>query len=113
MGDNGAPNYFVHELRSFIRSPDVATEIVLPTRAAIYCRVAAPAADLPISRQEQACRERAAELGWTVQEVLVHRSGSTFRPSRPGVAALLEAIENGAVDGLLAYDIYWTRNAGD
>jgi hypothetical protein len=80
--------YPVHELRRFLRSLGVAAEIVLPARAAIYCRVAAPAADLPISHQEQACRERAAELGWTVQEVFVDRSGSAFRPSRPGVAAL-------------------------
>jgi site-specific DNA recombinase len=76
------------------------------TRAAIYCRISEDreGAGLAVDRQERDCRELAARLGWEVAAVYRDNdlSAYTGKP-RPGYATLLEAVEGGHADAVLAW----------
>jgi site-specific DNA recombinase len=70
--------------------------------AAIYVRTAtrSPRAEsAPLDRQERACRGHAALLGYVVEDRYVYRDGAAGHPaaSRPGLAALCQAIRRGEV----------------
>lgn len=57
-----------------------------------------------VSRQEKACRELAARLGWEIAAVYTDSDISAYSGKpRPGYAALLNAIKGGEVDALLLY----------
>jgi site-specific DNA recombinase len=78
----------------------------MPLRAAIYCRLSQDrtGAGVVVERQERDCRELAAQLGWTVERVFVDNDVSAYRRRpRPGYAALMETLESGELDGVLAW----------
>lgn len=72
-----------------------------------------------VGRQEQDCRALAERLGWTLAEVVVENSTSAFkrrrvkqpdgstvlRTIRPGFRKVLEMLDSGGADGLVAYDL--------
>lgn len=76
------------------------------TDAAVYVRISSDPTGqaLGVARQEELCRELAAQLGWTVTEVFRdnNRSASTGR-RRPEYERMLKAVEAGEVDAILAY----------
>jgi site-specific DNA recombinase len=80
-----------------------------PQRAGIYTRLSYldDGTEERCDRQEEDCRELAARLGWSISErhVLTDPGRSAWLRSvrRPGWEALLEAIEAGAVDGVIVY----------
>jgi len=74
--------------------------------AAIYVRISQDrlGTGLGVDRQEQDCRKLAESLGWQVVQVFCDNDVSAYsgRP-RPQYDALLDAIERGAVKGVLAW----------
>ncbi|MGZ4509739.1 MAG: recombinase family protein, partial [Blastococcus sp.] len=82
-----------------------------PTRAAIYCRISSDreGTELGVQRQEQDCRELAAELGWTLypsRPVFVDNDkGASIRSRkrRRDWDAMFDAVRAGAVDGIIYY----------
>ena len=81
--------------------------MTLPLHAAIYVR--ATHGDLVgHARQEEECRAMAAERGWTVDQVFTDdpdRGAFRSHQSRVGFDALLDAIQDGAVDGVVAWEV--------
>jgi site-specific DNA recombinase len=80
------------------------------TTAIIYCRVSDDQAGTSrsVEQQEAACREHCAQAGWEVAEVVTDSDISASRYSRkrrPGWARVLELVEVGAVDALVAWDL--------
>ena len=78
----------------------------MTTRAAIYCRISKDreGAGLGVQRQEQDCRELAAQLGWNVAHVFVDNDISAYSGKvRPQYRQLLEAMRSGAVKGVVAW----------
>ncbi|WP_461164952.1 recombinase family protein [Arthrobacter sp. R4-81] len=78
----------------------------MTTRAAIYCRISKDreGAGLGVQRQEQDCREVAERLGWKVARVFVDNDISAYSGKvRPQYRQLLEAIQSGAVTGVIAW----------
>jgi len=78
----------------------------MSTRAAIYCRISKDreGAGLGVQRQEQDCREVAERLGWKVARVFVDNDISAYSGKvRPQYRQLLEAIQSGAVTGVIAW----------
>lgn len=78
----------------------------LPKRAAVYCRISSDPTHqaLGVARQEEDCRKRAAELGWTVGESYVDNDVSAYKGKRrPRYEAMLEDLEAGVVDGVIAW----------
>lgn len=74
--------------------------------AAIYCRISKDraGAGLGVDRQEQECRELAQRLGWTVTAVHTDNDISAYSGKRrPGYQALLDGIQAGRVDAVLAW----------
>jgi hypothetical protein len=70
--DDGAPKDPVRELRSDLRSLGVATDIVLPTRAAIYCRslrrpptLEFRARSTPAASEQHSWTGRCRRFSWT------------------------------------------------
>lgn len=80
-----------------------------PQRAGVYCRLSyAPDGSVEkVERQEGDCRERAERLGWGISEnhVFVDNSRSAWQRNRkrPGWDALLAAVEDGDIDGIIVY----------
>jgi DNA invertase Pin-like site-specific DNA recombinase len=80
-----------------------------PQRAGVYCRLSyAPDGSLEkVDRQEADCRDLAERLGWTISEAHVFQDNSRSAwqrtRSRPGWDALLTAVEDGDVDGIIVY----------
>lgn len=74
-------------------------------RAAIYCRISQDTGEgLGVARQEADCRELVAKRGWEAVEVLVDNDVSAFgHKRRPGYEALVESIERGLVDAVVAW----------
>lgn len=74
--------------------------------AAIYVRISQDrtGAGLGVDRQEQDCRKLAETLGWHVVQVFCDNDISAYSGKRrPQYEALLNAIESGAVKGVLAW----------
>jgi DNA invertase Pin-like site-specific DNA recombinase len=80
-----------------------------PQRAGVYCRLSyAPDGSVEkVDRQEADCRDLAERLGWTISEAHVFQDNSRSawqrNRSRPGWDALLTAVEDGDVDGIIVY----------
>ena len=77
-----------------------------PQRAAIYCRISddREGRGLGVARQEAECRALAERLGWSVSKVYADNDISAYRRRRrPGYEALLEAVKQGQVDGLVVW----------
>jgi DNA invertase Pin-like site-specific DNA recombinase len=78
----------------------------LPLRAAIYCRISRDkeGAGLGVARQEKDCRALAERLGWEVAAVYVDNdiSAASGKP-RPQYRAMLEAVQRGDVQGVIAW----------
>jgi DNA invertase Pin-like site-specific DNA recombinase len=75
-------------------------------RAIVYTRLSEDreGARLGVDRQEQDCRQLAATLGWPVVAVRSDNDISAMgRKPRPGYAALLEDLEAGRSDAVLAW----------
>jgi site-specific DNA recombinase len=75
-------------------------------RAALYCRISRDDAGdgLGVERQEQDCRALAARRGWEVVTCFVDNDLSAFSGrTRPGYQRLLQAIQAGLVDVVLAW----------
>ena len=78
-----------------------------PRRAAIYTRLSKSrnGDTLACQRQEKECRKLAASLGWEVVRVFTDNDFSAFTgKARPGHKELLEALDGGVADALLAWD---------
>jgi site-specific DNA recombinase len=76
------------------------------TTAAIYCRQSRDpdTTRAAVTRQEEACRQLAEHLGWTVGTVYTDNDLSAYSGKpRPGYTALLAAVEAGTVEALLLY----------
>lgn len=76
------------------------------TRAAIYCRISRDreGAGLGVQRQEQDCRALAQQRGWTVTAVHTDNDLSAYSGKpRPGYRQLLDNMEAGRVDAVLAW----------
>lgn len=72
-----------------------------------------------VARQEQDCRALAKRLGWGIGEIVIENDTSAFkrrrvtlpdgskvmRVVRPGFRRILEMLESGNADGLIAYDL--------
>jgi len=92
-----------------------------PQSAAIYTRISdARGGDTAgVTRQEQDARALAEKLGWSVATVIIENDTTAFkrrkvtlpngrselRVVRPGFRQLLDLIDSGQVDGLIAYDL--------
>lgn len=77
-------------------------------RVAIYCRISRdPAGDsLGVARQERQCRELVASRGWEVAAVYTDNDISAWSGKfRPAFAALLSALEDGSVGGVVVWHI--------
>ena len=84
----------------------MGTREALPQRAAIYCRISddREGRGLGVARQEAECRALADRLGWSVARVYTDNDVSAYRRRRrPGYEALLGAIKQGEVDGLVVW----------
>jgi DNA invertase Pin-like site-specific DNA recombinase len=79
-----------------------------PSAAAIYCRISSDPDEtrLGVARQEQDCRELAERKGWPVAKLYVDNDISAAGSKRrPAYAELLEAIEFGAIDAVITWDL--------
>lgn len=79
---------------------------VMSRSVAIYCRLSQDrtGAGVVVERQERDCRQLAAQQGWEVVRVFVDNDVSAYRKKpRPGYRALLSALEDGEVDGVVAW----------
>lgn len=75
-------------------------------RAGVYVRISRDGAGegLGVRRQEKECRQAAEELGWSVVEVYADNDTSAYsRAKRPAYERLLEDIEDGHLDALIAW----------
>lgn len=74
--------------------------------AALYCRISQDrgGGGLGVARQEQDGRNLADRLGWNVVAVFTDNDVSAFSGrARPGYKQLLEALETGTVDAVIAW----------
>lgn len=75
-------------------------------RAAIYCRISADreGSGLGVDRQRADCEALADRLGWTVAETFTDNDISAYSGKpRPGYRAMLDALEAGRVEAVLAW----------
>lgn len=80
----------------------------LQSRAAgIYTRISADdGTALGVARQEKQCRAHAAALGWDVVAVFTDNDVSATRSKvRPQYQRMLQAIETGAIDAIVVWDV--------
>ncbi|HEY9394525.1 MAG TPA: recombinase family protein [Nocardioides sp.] len=93
----------------------------IPQKAVVYVRISddREGVGAGVARQEADARVLASRLGWEVGEVIVENDTSAFkrrkvrtptgraelRVYRPGFRRLLDLLESGAADGMLAYDL--------
>ncbi|WP_329541420.1 recombinase family protein [Streptomyces sp. NBC_01358] len=81
-----------------------------PQRVAIYVRISKDrkGQELGIKRQENACRELCARLGWTIHRVYSENDTSastTSKRKRPAYAEMLRDARDGLVDAIVVYSI--------
>jgi DNA invertase Pin-like site-specific DNA recombinase len=80
-----------------------------PQRAGIYCRLSyAPDGSLEkVERQEADCRDLAARLDWAISEAHIFpdnsRSAWQRNRKRPQWDRMLQAIDDGEIDGIIVY----------
>lgn len=77
-------------------------------RAAVYVRISEDALGLGlgVARQERDCRELAAGLGWTVEDVYSDNSVSASSgKARPAYTRMLADLASGKVDALVCWDV--------
>lgn len=77
-----------------------------PRAAAIYVRISSDPQDKRdgIRRQEKLCRDKAAELGWTIGKVYTDNDTSAMgRAPRPAFEQLLADAAAGRIDGILCW----------
>lgn len=81
----------------------------MPTRAAIYARISSDDDHdaLGVKRQQDDCRALAERKGWQVVAVHVDNdiSAADKRKDRPGFAALMEQMQAGEFDAIVAGDL--------
>ncbi|CAN5827158.1 recombinase family protein [soil metagenome] len=81
----------------------------MPTRAAVYARISSDDDHdaLGVKRQQDDCRALAERKGWQVVGVHVDNdiSAADKRKDRPGFAALLEQMQAGEIDAIVAGDL--------
>jgi DNA invertase Pin-like site-specific DNA recombinase len=81
----------------------------VPTRAAVYARISSDDDHdaLGVKRQQDDCRALAERKGWQVVAVHIDNdiSAADKRKDRPGFAALLEQMQAGEVDAIVAGDL--------
>lgn len=75
----------------------------------IYCRIsfADEGDDLGVKRQEVDARALCKRLGWKVERAFVDNSVSAYKRAvvRPEWEAMLVALENGGIQGIVSYDV--------
>jgi site-specific DNA recombinase len=80
-----------------------------PLRALIYTRISSDPTGLRagVERQAKDCRALAKKLGWTVIDVIEDNDMSAWsgRKLRPGFKTLLDALESGAADAVVAWHV--------
>ncbi|MFJ8754798.1 recombinase family protein [Streptomyces sp. NPDC102441] len=81
-----------------------------PQRVAIYTRISKDrkGQELGILRQEAACRELCARLGWTVHKVYPENdmsASTTSKRKRPAYTEMLRDARDGLVDAIVVYSI--------
>lgn len=78
-------------------------------RSAIYCRISrdSEGLGLGVSRQLDACRKLADQLGWAVADVYSDNSRSAYDRSkkRPEYERMLADVQAGRIDGVLCYAV--------
>jgi DNA invertase Pin-like site-specific DNA recombinase len=75
-------------------------------QAVVYARISKDrtGAKLGVDRQEQDCRELAAQLNWTVTEVFTDNDLSAYSGKhRPGYEAMCKALESGRAQAVIAW----------
>lgn len=75
-------------------------------RTFIYCRISADreGSGLGVDRQRKDCETLAATLGWTVTDTFIDNDLSAYSGKpRPAYLAMLEAIDNGQGDAIIAW----------
>lgn len=86
-------------------------------RAAIYTRVSADhtGEQLTVTRNEDDCRKLAKQRGWTVTATYADNAiSATGKKHRPAFTAMLEAMDNGEIDTVIAWSLdRLARNARD
>ncbi|MBQ0900879.1 recombinase family protein [Micromonospora sp. U21] len=80
----------------------------VPLRCAIYCRISQDreSEEKGVTRQEEDCRELAAQHGWEVVRVYVDNdiSASTrSKKTRPDYDAMIASVRAGAIDVIVSY----------
>lgn len=106
-----APTYPVRHQHKKKRQPSLVDEAITRHRVAIYCRISDDRKkdELGVDRQEEACRELAARLKWTVLYVFKEDdTTATKKPGkrysdRPKFQRLMQMIEAGMVDGIICW----------
>lgn len=81
---------------------------LVPSAAAIYCRISSDptGAGLGVKRQEADCRAWAERRGWPVAALYVDDDTSAYRGKpRRAYQSLIEAIKTGAVDAVIVYHL--------
>lgn len=80
-----------------------------PQAAALYVRISLDPSGqgLGVARQEEACREWAASHGWTIAAVYSDNDTSASKASvvRPSYDAMIQAVKEGKIDGILCWDM--------
>lgn len=79
-----------------------------PKRAVVYCRVSTQAQaeeGTSLATQQENCLAHAAEMGWTVVEVVSEQHSGGDYLGRMGLQRALATIEDGGADVLLAYAV--------
>lgn len=77
-----------------------------PKRSAVYTRISRDGAGtkLGVARQEEDCRTWCESRGWTVADVLTDNDASAYSGKpRPSYRRLLEGIEDGTYDAVVAW----------
>lgn len=79
---------------------------LMPTAAALYCRISkdAEARGLGVARQEKECRALAKRKGWTVADVYVDNdlSASALKRPRPRYRDMLRDVTEGRITAIVA-----------
>jgi DNA invertase Pin-like site-specific DNA recombinase len=73
-------------------------------RAAIYAR-SSPDCSLSAEDQIERLQTVARERGWTVAQVFIDRPTTVRKDRRPGEAALIDLVRNGAIEKVLLWSI--------
>ncbi|MGW0454890.1 recombinase family protein [Gordonia sputi] len=90
----------------FVQSDTQRAVLSVVVATAIYCRISSDprGTELGVDRQEQDCRKLAESLGWNDVRVFADNDTSAFSGKRrPQYEAMLDAIEGGEIQALVAW----------